>query len=123
MAKIKLTKRNVERLPAPDPSGKQALYWAEGEDYRGLGILVSGVAATKSWVCQAKLKTGQTRRITLGPCNVLTIEQAWEDAKAKLAEIYRGGDPKVSAARRKRAAMTLAEVLEDYLGRLVEPGA
>jgi integrase len=114
MAKIKLTVRNVDRLAAPDPSRRQQIYWAES-GYTGLGILVSGVSATKTWVCQAKLKSGKTRRLTIGRADVLTIEQAWEDARAKLAEIYRGIDPKVSAAQRKRAAMTVAEVLEDYI--------
>jgi integrase len=114
MAKIKLTKREVERLKAPDPSGKQTIYWAEGE-YTGLGILVSGVAATKSWVVQGKLKTGQTRRLTIGPVSVFTIEEAWEEARGKLAEIYKGGDPKVSARQRARGAVTLSTVLDDYL--------
>jgi integrase len=115
MALIRLSKREVERLPAPDPSGRPTLYWADDKERRGLGILVSGVAPTKSWVCQAKLKTGKTRRITIGPVHVLTIEQAWEEARGKLAEIYKGGDPKVSARRRARAAATVREVLTAYL--------
>ena len=114
MAKIKLTKREVERLKAPDPSGTQTLYWAEGE-YTGLGILVSGVAATKSWVVQGKLKSGHTRRLTIGPVGVFSIEEAWEEARGKLAEIYRGGDPKVSARQRARGAVTVTAVLDDYL--------
>ena len=114
MATIKLTKRAVEGLKAPDPSGKQTLYWATG-DYRGLGILVSAAAATKSWVVQGKLKTGQTRRVTIGPVSVFMIEEAWEQAREKLGEIYRGGDPKVSARQRARGAVALSAVLDDYL--------
>jgi integrase len=114
MATIKLTKRAVEGLRAPDPSGRQSLFWATGE-YTGLGILVSGVAATKSWVVQGKLKSGQTRRLTIGPVAVFTIEEAWEQAREKLAEIYRGGDPKASARQRARGAVTLAAVLDAYL--------
>jgi hypothetical protein len=53
MAVIKLTKRTVEALKAPDPSGKQTLYWAEDKDRAGLGVLVSGTTAAKSWVAQA----------------------------------------------------------------------
>jgi integrase len=114
MATMKLTKRTVEGLKAPDPSGKQTLYWADG-NHTGLGILVSGVAATQSWVVQGKLKSGQTRRVTIGPVSVFSIDEAWEEARAKLAEIYRGGDPKVSAQRRARGAVTLSVVLDDYL--------
>jgi integrase len=114
MSTMKLTKRAVEGLKAPDPSGNQKLYWADG-NYTGLGILVSGVAATRSWVVQGKLKTGATRRVTIGPVSVFSIDEAWEEARAKLAEIYRGGDPKVSAQRRARGAVTLSAVLDDYL--------
>lgn len=113
MPSWKLTRRTVECLKAPDPSGKQTLYW--DTELRGFGVLVSGVSATKSWVVQAKLKTGQTRRITVAPTNVLSLDKAREEAKGKLAEIYRGGDPKVTAQRRSRAAITVRAVLEDYL--------
>src|SRR6266851_6628075 len=94
MATIKLTRRAVEGLKAPDPSGRQMLYWATGE-HTGLGVLVSGVTATKSWVLQGKLRTGQTRRVTIGPVAIFTLEEAWEEAREKLAEMYRGGDPRV----------------------------
>src|SRR5438067_13370697 len=108
MATIRLTKRAVEGLKAPDPSGKQTLHWAEG-DYKGLGILVSGVAATKSWVVQGKLKTGQTRRLTIGPVAVFSIEEAWAEARGKLADIYKGNDPKLTAKRKAQRDRTLSQ--------------
>ena len=37
MPKLKLTARAIERLPAPDPSGKQTLYW--DTELRGFGVL------------------------------------------------------------------------------------
>jgi integrase len=113
MPRLKLIKRTVENLKAPDPSGKQILYW--DTELRGFGVLVSGISETKSWVVQAKLKTGRTRRITIAPANVLSLDQAREEAKLKLGEIYRGGDPKETAHRRARAAITVGAVLEDYL--------
>jgi integrase len=88
------------------------LYW--DTELRGFGVLVSGVGTTKSWVVQAKLKTGRTRRVTLAPTNVLSLNEAREEAKLKLAEIYRGGDPKV-LARRARSGLTLSVVLDNYL--------
>jgi integrase len=112
MPRLKLIKRTVENLKAPDPRGKQTLYW--DTELRGFGVLVSGVGATKSWVVQAKLKTGRTRRVTLAPTNVLSLNEAREEAKLKLGEIYRGGDPKISA-RRARGAVTLSAVLDNYL--------
>ena len=55
MPTMKMTKAGTEKLPAPDPSGKPTLYWAEGTATPGLGILVSGISPTKSWVCQGNL--------------------------------------------------------------------
>ena len=95
MPTIKFTKRSVEALKAPDPSGKQALYWGEGE-YTGLGILVSGITASKSWVVQGKLGR-KTKRYTIGPVSVFDIPAAWEIAREKLADLYRGKDPKKAA--------------------------
>ena len=116
MPTMKFTKGSVEDLPAPDPSGKQTLYWAEGNTTPGLGILVSGVSKkTKSWVCQGNLPNGKARRITLGPVAVLSIEQAWEEAKPKLAALLQGRDPKLTVPQRQLAGMTVAEILEDYL--------
>jgi integrase len=115
MAMIKLTQKAVKGLAAPDPSGKQTLYWSDRKDHTGFGILVSGTTPAKSWVAQAKLKTGKARRLTIGPVSVFSIDEAWEQARTKLAEIYAGSDPKVTARQRRRATATLSTVLEDYL--------
>jgi hypothetical protein len=52
-------------------------------DHTGLGVLISGTTAAKSWVVQGKLKSGQTRRVTIGPVAVFTIEQAWVPKRQK----------------------------------------
>src|SRR5579859_7174566 len=90
MAVMRMTKAAVEKLPAPDPSGKQTLYWSQGTATPGLGILVSGISATKSWVCQGNLPNGKSRRITLGPVAVLSPDEAWEAAKPLLAAMLQG---------------------------------
>jgi integrase len=109
MAQLKLTVRAIERLAAPDPSGKQKLYF--DTELRGFGVLVSGVTASKSFIVQRDLRGGRTRRVTVGPTNVLTLDAAREQAKLILADFYRGVDPKV-AARGKR---TLRQALEAYV--------
>jgi integrase len=114
MPTMKMTPRAVAALPAPDPSGKQTLYWAAGTATPGLGILVSGVSAGKSWVAQGNVN-GKSVRLTLGPVAVLTIEAAWEAAKVKLAEMLQGRDPRRSVPQRALAQMTTREVLEEYL--------
>jgi len=115
MPTLKMTRRSIEALPAPDPTGKQTLYWTEGTATPGLGILVSGVSASKSWVCQGNLPSGKSRRVTLGPVAVLTLEQAWDEAKPRLAAMLQGRDPKLTVPQRKLAGMTVAEVFEEYL--------
>ncbi len=47
MPKLKLTKTAVERLQAPDPSGKQVLHW--DTELRGFGVLCSGVTNSKTY--------------------------------------------------------------------------
>ena len=56
MPKLKLTKRAIERLPAPHPSGRQVLYW--DTELRGFGVLVSGTTNAKTYVVQRKLPNG-----------------------------------------------------------------
>jgi hypothetical protein len=67
MPTINLTKSAIAALAAPDPSGKQQLYWSEGNTIPGLGILVSGVSTSKSWVAQGNVN-GKARRITRLRC-------------------------------------------------------
>jgi hypothetical protein len=51
MPTMKMTKSFIKELPAPDPSKKQTLYWPEDRAATpGLGILVSGVSDSKTWV-------------------------------------------------------------------------
>jgi integrase len=115
MPKLKLTASSIARLPAPDPSGKQVLYW--DTEQRGFGVLVSGKTNTKSYVVQREVN-GKTRRVTLG--TVVEFEAAGkslEDARQAAAELVlnmrKGIDPK--ASRGPKANITLREILERYL--------
>ena len=69
---MKLTKTTVKKLSAPDPSGKQTIYW-DGDDKEaisGFGVLVSGVTSAKTYIVQHKLANRNTRRVTVGPTEV-----------------------------------------------------
>ena len=80
MPTIDLTKRAVDRLPAPDPSGRQALYWDKGQ--RGFGVLVSGTTTSKSYIAQRKIKGSQkTRRVTIDRTDLISLEEARERAR------------------------------------------
>lgn len=111
MARIRLNARNIARIPAPDPSGSQQLYW--DETLRGFGVLVSGRTNGKSFIVQRDLPGGKTRRITIGPTNVLDLDTARKRAEAVLADLYKGIDPKAAA----RDRLTLHGALNDYLER------
>jgi integrase len=111
LANVKLTKRKVAGMRAPDPSGNQVLVW--DEETRGFGVLVSGKTNAKSYVVQHRLSDGRSRRVTIGPCNSIDLDEARERAKAVISVIYGGGDPK--RARRATPAGTLRKTLEDYL--------
>jgi hypothetical protein len=98
----------VRALAAPDPSGKQTIHWAD--EPKGFGVLCSGVTSSKTYVVQRALKSGIRRRVTVGPCSVLTLADATEKAKLVLVEFYQGRDPK--GARHEK--ITLREALENY---------
>jgi hypothetical protein len=61
-------------------------------------------------VVQRDLPGGNSRRITIAPTNVLTLEAARARAEAVLADFYRGIDPKAG-----RGNTTLQQTLDDYL--------
>jgi integrase len=106
MARIRLTERIVDRMAAPDPSGRQQIYW--DESVRGFGVLVSGISATKTYVAQRDVG-GKTRRVTIAQAGDVTLAKAREQATEILLGMKRGALPVV------RSIMTLAQVYEDYL--------
>jgi integrase len=108
MPKLKLTQKAVDRLKAPDPSGRQVMYWDTHK--RGFGVRVSGATNDKSYIVQRAIN-GNTRRITVGPTNVLPLGEAKVRADALLGDFYKGIDPKA----KKAASATLGSVLDDYL--------
>ena len=96
MPRQKLTQKVVDRLPAPDPGGRQVLHW--DTELKGFGVLCSGTTTAQSFIVQRDLVGGRTRRVTVGPCNVLTLARSsrasWCDRRSEGA----------AAARARRAA-------------------
>jgi integrase len=109
MPVIKLSETTVAKLKAPDPSGKQVLYW--DKSLRGFGVLVSGATNAKSYVVQQALKGGRTRRVTVARTNVISLTEATERAKELLAVFYQGRDPKAG----RRGEATLRSAFQEYL--------
>jgi integrase len=108
MPQKKLTERTVAKIKAPDPSGRQVMYW--DEELKGFGVRVSGTTNDKSYIVQKAL-AGKSRRITIGPCNVVSASAARIQAAIKLGDFARGIDPK---AKRTNGA-TMGAVLEEFL--------
>ncbi|HYU12156.1 MAG TPA: Arm DNA-binding domain-containing protein, partial [Stellaceae bacterium] len=97
----KLTKAAVDRVKAPDPSGKQVILW--DAELKGFGLLISGTTTAKSYIAQRRLPDGRSRRVTVGATGEFaSVEDARRKAGALLAGLREGRDPK--AERRKAAA-------------------
>jgi integrase len=109
----KLTEKIVARLPAPDPSGKQRLYW--DPDLKVFGVLCSGATTAKTYVVQRAVK-GVSRRVTIGPANVLTLADAKKRAEPILSLFFSGVDPKAKNSKSATLAATLAAYLEARAG-------
>ncbi len=111
---VRQTARTIARIKAPDPSGKQVLYW--DTQMRGFAVLVSGRTNARAYVCQRDIN-GRTRRVTVGPVDddVMTLPAARKAAGALLAQMYAGTDPKAAKKAAKDAAYSLRDALNDYL--------
>jgi integrase len=109
---MRLTETRIAALRAPTRSGKQEIEW--DDEIKGLGVLLSGVSTTKTFIVQRKLKNRTNRRVTIGPVT-LGIEEARARAARIIADIHDGKDPK--AERRAAAARggTLRQALEKYI--------
>jgi len=118
---MKLTKATLAKLPAPDPSGEQRLYW--DDELKGFGVLVSGVTATKSLVVQRGVN-GRKRRVvltTLAELDAAGVDEKGrprktvDDVRAEAAELLvamrKGEDPRA----KRRGEKTLREWREEYL--------
>jgi integrase len=107
MPRTRLTQRTVERMPAPDPSGKQVAHW--DTELRGFGLLVSGISNAKTYIVQREVN-GKTRRLTVGAANVFDHEEARAAAIKKLKALAEGRDPKDAETN-----PTLRSVFDQYI--------
>ena len=85
MPTIKLTRAAVDKIRAPDPSGKQVIHW--DAELKGFGMLASGVTTAKTYIVQRRMPDGKTRRLTVGAVGEF---DRVEDARRKAGELLRG---------------------------------
>jgi hypothetical protein len=116
----RITKRFVDAAK-PGPSGKEVTYW--DETLLGFGLRVQHTGS-RAYIVMYRTREGRLCKFTIGTPGKLTPDEAREEARQRLAEAERGGDP---AAERKmrRQAMTISELCDWYLQDIigwVKPG-
>lgn len=122
------TKAQIAALAVP--SDGQALYWDANEGrhlsaLEGFGVRVTA-NGKKAYVVQSRVG-GKTRRVVVGACNLLALEEARKRAQKTLTTMRVDGVDVTAAKRAQRVAdevgaaeaaaraLTLAQVMERYL--------
>ena len=109
MPRVHLNQRCLDRLKAPDPSGKQKMFW--DRSLPGFGVRVSGSTNQMSFIAQRTLPNGRDRRVTIAAVGELTLEAARDEARNAIHGMRQGIDPKHA----RKGIATLEEALEAYL--------
>ncbi|MFH7319771.1 tyrosine-type recombinase/integrase [Desulfurivibrio sp. D14AmB] len=105
---MKLTKTTVEKLP--HPATGQTFFW--DSELKGFGVRLN--PNSRVYIVQARIQ-GRTRRVTLGKHGVITTDQARDKARKALVDMAEGKDPAAEKARQKAVAVTLRQVVADYI--------
>lgn len=87
MPRVSLTKKFIDRLETP--KGIQVFYDTK---VTGLHLKVSP-KGRKTFYLYFRTKSGKQKRPKLGNFGILTVEQAWDSARAMLGELSKGNDP------------------------------
>ena len=113
----KLTKRTID---SAKPGSRDSFLW--DSELRGFGVRIKP-SGTRTFIIQYRNIEGRSRRCVIGQYGILTVEQARDHAKKKLASVVDGSDP---AAERHavRQGLTISNVCDWYLaeaeaGRLI----
>jgi integrase len=104
VSRVRFTEKSLAKLRAPDPSGRQRLYWDAG--LPGFGLLVSGVSDARTWIVKA---AGKRRKI--GRADVMPLDAARADARKAMLGLAAGIDPRAKPA----SAATLGEIAAGYV--------
>ncbi|HFF3340135.1 TPA: tyrosine-type recombinase/integrase [Legionella pneumophila] len=107
---IKLTKTIVDKLEHI-PGKTQTFY--RDNDLKGFALRITS-GGVKSCIVETRIN-GKVKRVTLGKYGNLTVEEGRKQAKSLLGSVARGDDPIAEKKTKKVHAMTLQQVLNDYL--------
>lgn len=106
---FRFTKSKVEALPPALPGQR-----VEYRDAATPGLRLRVSRTSKTYVVLARKKGGGLERITIGPADKLTPDNARERAKRIIADLAVGVSH-AAPARAKRGEQTFAELVADYL--------
>ncbi len=110
MPKAHLTHRTIDTFTA----GRWMTdYW--DLQLPGFGVRVSK-SGRKTFIVRYKGSSGSKRRLNLGVYPVMSLAEARDQAREKLAAIAKGEDPQVEKVA-EREAVTFGEMAETYLER------
>lgn len=110
--RAKLTKAYVDRVK---PADKDAFHW--DTELKGFGLRVT-TGGKVSFIVQGRVGgSGKEARLTIGSYGVFTPDQARDVAREHLRNMRLGVDPRDVRRQDEAAKVTLAEVMEAYLGR------
>ena len=108
MATKAITQKLVDSIPLPRQ--KQQIVRDSGLKGFGLRLTPGGM----SFIAEARVN-GKSRRMTVGRADLLSVEAARKEAMKMLAEMTSGADPQVKKQKQEASAITLLEVLDQYL--------
>ena len=106
----RLIKRFVDSIRA-QRAVKDVTHWDDTLKGFGLRIQASGAA---SYIIMYRTHEGRQRKLTIGSAGTITPDEARSEARQRLAEADKGGDPAGERAAARRA-MTVAELCDWYL--------
>jgi integrase len=109
MPRLKLTVRSVSALRAPTRSGKNQIYWDDGQNaVRGFGLFLSGSTTTKNYIVQRDIN-GRSTRVTVCGFNEKTLPEARKAAGDYQLQMRQGINP-----RAKTSCSTLKQALAEF---------
>jgi len=104
----KLTQRISDTTIAP-ASGQLII---RDEELKGFGLRIT--PQKKTYIVDSRVN-GVKRRVTIGRCDLLSLEEARLKARQILLDMASGIDPTAEKRNEKVASITLIELLEEYL--------
>ncbi|STX50457.1 phage integrase [Legionella busanensis] len=107
---LRLTKSIIDKLE-PIPGKDQSFY--RDENLKGFALRITS-SGMKSFIVETRIN-GKVKRVTIGKYGNITAKEARKQAKSLLGSVAKGDDPIAEKKTKQVQAMTLQQVLKDYL--------